>query len=518
MKKINFSLMILAFSIFIPLAFAQETMTLTTYYPSPAGSYSQVKLVAWPLGTRPTCSGSNEWGTLFYEEGPDAATPGILYICENDGTGNAKWTPAGGGGTGFWSRNNASGFLFPGTITDFIGIGTNNPQEALEVNGNIRIPATSATGGAILQGTNLFMHSAGNWNTFLGLNAGNLTLAGIANTAVGSRALMNHTSGDNNTAIGASALENNTTGFSNTAIGSMSLRSNIDGDQNVAIGENALNSNTAGNANTAIGILTLQNNTTGGINTAVGAGALGSNTTGVNNVAVGSATIEDNTTGQFNTAVGSGALRQTTGGNNVGIGFTAGEQNVSGADNVFVGHNAQPTANNLINAIAIGSQAQVGASNSMALGGTGANAVNVGIGTTTPAEALDVNGNIIASGTICDSTGCIGGGGAVMYLRSDGVNPAACPAAGWAEVDIKNEAAAGEDGDVYLNRVRTCVTDRKCAVMYLRSDGVNPAACPIANGWIEADFKNEVAGAFIPPPGPGSTPLINRVRTCYRCN
>jgi len=35
---------------------------------------------------------------------------------------------------------------------------------------------------------------------------------------------------------------------------------------------------------------------------------------------------------------------------------------------------------------------------------------NVGIGITNPTEALDVAGNVIASGTICDSSGCIGVG------------------------------------------------------------------------------------------------------------
>jgi len=41
---------------------------------------------------------------------------------------------------------------------------------------------------------------------------------------------------------------------------------------------------------------------------------------------------------------------------------------------------------------------------------------NVGIGTKNPSQKLDVVGNIVASGTICDSTGCIGDGGGGTYV------------------------------------------------------------------------------------------------------
>jgi len=47
---------------------------------------------------------------------------------------------------------------------------------------------------------------------------------------------------------------------------------------------------------------------------------------------------------------------------------------------------------------------------------------NVGIGTTSPTEKLDVAGNIWASGTICDSTGCIGSGSGSSLWTESGLN------------------------------------------------------------------------------------------------
>ena len=94
---------------------------------------------------------------------------------------------------------------------------------------------------------------------------------------------------------------------------------------------------------------------------------------------------------------------QTTGNNNVALGYQAGFTEVSnnanktGSNNVFIGHNAGPgTPVQLSNAVSIGAYSKVTASNSMVLGGTGAYALNVGIGLAGPTAKLHVNGNIKA--------------------------------------------------------------------------------------------------------------------------
>ena len=127
-----------------------------------------------------------------------------------------------------------------------------------------------------------------------------------------------------------------------------------------------------------------------------------------------------------NTGIGINALNQTDGNNNIGIGINTGVVNkgsnntiigsysgaVSVVDNgsnlTFIGYGAgnpsYGTLAGLANATAIGYMAQVRASNTLILGGTGSNAVNVGIGTTTPPQAaLDVNGNARIAGNLAIS-------------------------------------------------------------------------------------------------------------------
>ncbi|MGH8003634.1 MAG: hypothetical protein ACRECJ_02780, partial [Limisphaerales bacterium] len=176
------------------------------------------------------------------------------------------------------------------------------------ISGNINLDNSTATTGNILKGGSLFIHNRGFDNTFIGRDAGNLTMSGIFNTASGAEALMSNTTGGNNAADGYRALWKNTTGANNTAGGAFGLASNTTGISNTAFGQGALFDNTDGSDNTAIGQSALANNTADS-NTAVGAYALFFNTTGFFNTATGFEALRNNTIGSGNTASGYEALR-----------------------------------------------------------------------------------------------------------------------------------------------------------------------------------------------------------------
>ncbi|MBK9981942.1 MAG: collagen-like protein [Saprospiraceae bacterium] len=101
----------------------------------------------------------------------------------------------------------------------------------------------------------------------------------------------------------------------------------------------------------------------------------------------------------------------SSGSNNTSIGWKSLFTNTTGSKNTAIGNAADVTGGNLTNATAIGYNAKVGASNSLVLGGTGADAVNVGIGTQTPSTTLEVNGQVKISG---------GSPGLNKVLTSDG--------------------------------------------------------------------------------------------------
>lgn len=365
--------------VMLPTAFAQEQITLTTYYPSPFGQYDRLRLAPRAPLPNADCNATS-LGLMYYDRTPQ----GTLMVCQDDGAGGGVWNPAGE--SGIWRRDAALEDVYLQNINDFVGIGTDAPNEKLEITGNIRLPLATATTGVIKLGPDRFLYSYGafgQFNTFLGINAGNLGMGGLDNTGIGPFALFSNTTGEANTAIGAGALRNNTVRHENTAVGAGALASNTDGSYNTAVGRSALASNTTGTTDTAVGIAALMNNTTGD-----------------HNVAVGGSALLDNVTGNDNTAVGQVALRKTTGSGNIGVGFGAGgfitdpAVNESGSNNIFIGTGARPGDVDLVNATAIGYKAVVNGDNNMVLGGTGVNAVDVGIGVENPDTTLHVVGNV----------------------------------------------------------------------------------------------------------------------------
>ena len=206
-------------------------------------------------------------------------------------------------------------------------------------------------------------------NSYLGF-AGNSVTTGVGNVGVGSFTLVANTSGQYNTAVGLEALLTNSSGEFNTAVGTDALFANGGG------------TTSTGNGNTALGYGAAYNNLTGYDNTAVGFQTMFNNTTGVYNTATGGHALSTNTTGNYNTAVG---------------------------------YQAGPTTANLTNSTAVGANALVSESNALVLGGTGSNAVSVGIGTASPLFTLDVHGtaNFTGNVTFAPSQSFSGTGGII---------------------------------------------------------------------------------------------------------
>ena len=299
---------------------------------------------------------------------------------------------------GFMSGNSNSG-----TRNSFFGHQAGSTNTTGSYNTGLGYGAmgtnTTASNNVAIGAGSMESNTTGYDNVAIGRHSMRKNTTFYHNTAVGTYSLQENLGGYSNTAVGWSALNQTTTGNLNTATGAQALIYNITGSNNVASGFQSLYFNTAGNYNTAIGTYSMFKNSSGNHNAVLGSLALGENITGWGNTAIGHKALLTSVNGQSNVAVGDSALLTTVTSNNTGIGYASGATNTTGANNTFVGHTADATSSSLTNATAIGYSAKVGASNSLVLGGTGANAVNVGIGTTTPSGALEVKStNALSTG------------------------------------------------------------------------------------------------------------------------
>jgi hypothetical protein len=336
--------------------------------------------------------------------------------------------------------------------------------------------------------------TTGSNNTAVGASVLYSNTTGVENTAIGTGTLVNNTTGNFNTAIGYQTLPNNSTGSGNMASGVNALLSNTTGASNTANGYQALYSNTTGGTNVADGISALKNNTTGFNNTASGPGALFFNTTGSNNIALGSGAGFALTTGDNNIDIGNQGLAGES--NTIRIGtpgtqtaaFLTGINGVdkSGGNPVFIDANGQlgtgsalqgptgptgptgatgatgtngtngtngatgatgPTGTAGTNGTngATGATGPTGAS-PFSLNGTSAyyNDGNVGIGTSTPANTLDVNGNASVNGGVAAGPAPFGPNHRLV-VADDGSNYPPVPA------DALVEFRKGGNIDVYIN-------------------------------------------------------------------
>ena len=174
---------------------------------------------------------------------------------------------------------------------------------------------------------------------------------------------------------------------SNIRIGdSLTFSVNTIGDSNIAMGYGALALNDSGNGNVSIGRENLYQNQIGNYNVSIGNESLYSNFQGTSNTSVGHQSLYSNNNGFNNTSVGYQAGYDVqTGGNNTFIGNGTGGGIVGGNFNTIIGANvtglAMSLSNNIIIADGQGNQ-RINVDN------TG----NVGIGTTTPTELLDISG------------------------------------------------------------------------------------------------------------------------------
>jgi hypothetical protein len=142
MKKI-FLFCILALPVTIT-CFAQfnqtESLTIVTYYPSPSGVYRSLRL-------NPT------------DEPTDAVDRGVMYYNQTENVikyrNDTSWVNMASGGGGYLTQQSGSGRIYFANTSSNVGIGTTDPTQKLDVEGNIQASGNLMISGNISASGNL---------------------------------------------------------------------------------------------------------------------------------------------------------------------------------------------------------------------------------------------------------------------------------------------------------------------------------------------------------------------------
>lgn len=300
--------------------------------------------------------------------------------------------------------------------------------------------AGSFPGGAVILGRSKPASLTGPNSTIIGDQAGNVLTSAANSVLIGRTAGLALTSGASNTVIGTFALRTATTGAINTVVGSSSAQyqtgvgntfvgfssgqgqaSGSSASNNTGVGNQSLRLVTTGSSNVAIGAYSSYNLTTAVQTVSVGYEALNKSTAGTNSTAVGFRAAQYNT-GASNTFIGTQSGRgvdgSSTGVNNTGLGLNSLTALTSGFGNVAIGNTAGDAITTGANNVIIGDIAGSAALSDTMIFAAGTaerfrvdSSGNMGIGTSTPAEKLEVVGAVKA-----DEFTVTRGGGEVYRL------------------------------------------------------------------------------------------------------
>jgi hypothetical protein len=222
---------------------------------------------------------------------------------------------------------------------------------------------TNVSGGAggVAVGYQSGYHPTGNYNTWLGYNAGfgTAAAAGYNNVGIGKDSMLNLTSAHSNVAVGVQSFQNVTTAIRGVAIGFQAGSSVSTGDYNVLVGAYAGQAFGTHASNIAIGAFagqaSISDNSVyigqnvgyyleGDYNIGMGRQAIQgvANSTAANNIAIGYKSMyQIDTNGNENTAIGFLSMSDTTTATlNVAIGAYAATGMTTGQENVAIGHSA----------------------------------------------------------------------------------------------------------------------------------------------------------------------------------